>query len=111
MVESRHAAWLCAAHVRHGWCRQLPCAAETPQFLEAAVELAGPYLWGRYDLLLLPPSFPYGGRSAGCTLCQRHARGVVALPCRVASPLHQQARRPGLCCIIESAACPPPPLL
>jgi leukotriene-A4 hydrolase len=20
-----------------------------------------PYVWGRYDLLLLPPSFPYGG--------------------------------------------------
>jgi len=23
--------------------------------------LLGPYLWGRYDLLVLPPSFPYGG--------------------------------------------------
>ena len=22
--------------------------------------LAGPYVWGRYDLLVLPPSFPYG---------------------------------------------------
>eukprot|EP00967_Tisochrysis_lutea_P076132 scaffold102844_cov21-Tisochrysis_lutea.AAC.1 len=22
--------------------------------------IAGPYVWGRYDLLLLPPSFPYG---------------------------------------------------
>jgi len=22
--------------------------------------VAGPYVWGRYDLLLLPPSFPYG---------------------------------------------------
>ncbi|KAG7670978.1 hypothetical protein Ndes2526A_g01234 [Nannochloris sp. 'desiccata'] len=35
--------------------------AETPKFLEAAESLAGPYRWGRYDLLLLPPSFPYGG--------------------------------------------------
>lgn len=88
-----------------------PVPAETPKFLEAAVELAGPYevprcarcarcaavvlrhsplrcgvrrrlaltvqltracalllpllrplQWGRYDLLLLPPSFPYGGK-------------------------------------------------
>ncbi len=35
--------------------------AETPAFLEAAESLAGPYAWGRYDMLLLPPSYPYGG--------------------------------------------------
>jgi aminopeptidase N len=29
--------------------------------LVAAESLFGPYLWGRYDLLVLPPSFPYGG--------------------------------------------------
>src|SRR5256885_6379862 len=29
--------------------------------LKAAQELYGPYRWGRYDLLVLPPSFPYGG--------------------------------------------------
>eukprot|EP00775_Hariotina_reticulata_P009872 gene9872-10030_t len=28
--------------------------------------LAGPYVWGRYDLLLLPPSFPYGGMENPC---------------------------------------------
>ena len=27
----------------------------------AAEKIAGPYVWGIYDLLLLPPSFPYGG--------------------------------------------------
>jgi aminopeptidase N len=27
----------------------------------AAERLAGPYRWGRYDLLVLPPSFPFGG--------------------------------------------------
>ncbi|MCB2379447.1 M1 family metallopeptidase [Hymenobacter sp. BT635] len=27
----------------------------------AAEELYGPYRWGRYDLLVLPPSFPFGG--------------------------------------------------
>lgn len=34
--------------------------AETDAFLQAAIDVAGPYVWGRYDLLLLPPSFPYG---------------------------------------------------
>ena len=27
----------------------------------AAESLLGPYLWGRYDVLVLPPSFPFGG--------------------------------------------------
>ncbi|GAB4820711.1 hypothetical protein N2152v2_007757 [Parachlorella kessleri] len=41
--------------------------AETPRFLEAAEKVAGiPYVWGRYDLLLLPPSFPYGGMENPC---------------------------------------------
>lgn len=36
--------------------------AQTEQFLKVAEDLAGlPYVWGRYDLLCLPPSFPYGG--------------------------------------------------
>src|SRR5438132_6796093 len=29
--------------------------------LERAESLFGPYAWERYDMLLLPPSFPYGG--------------------------------------------------
>lgn len=29
--------------------------------IAAAEKLYGPYLWGRYDLIVLPPSFPYGG--------------------------------------------------
>lgn len=32
----------------------------------AGEALAGPYVWGRYDLLLLPPSFPYGGMENPC---------------------------------------------
>jgi len=28
--------------------------------LLACEELCGPYVWGRYDVLLMPPSFPYG---------------------------------------------------
>jgi len=34
---------------------------DTPKFLEAAEAIAGQYRWGRYDLLVLPSSFPYGG--------------------------------------------------
>lgn len=30
-------------------------------FLSTAEKIAGPYVWGRYDLLVLPFSFPFGG--------------------------------------------------
>jgi aminopeptidase N len=29
--------------------------------VDAAEKLYGPYVWGRYDLLILPPAFPFGG--------------------------------------------------
>ena len=35
--------------------------ADLPQMISSAEELYGPYAWGRYDLLVLPPSFPFGG--------------------------------------------------
>ena len=35
--------------------------SETPQMEVENVKLYGPYRWGRYDLIVLPPSFPYGG--------------------------------------------------
>jgi leukotriene-A4 hydrolase len=35
--------------------------AETPMMEVANTELYGPYRWGRYDLIVLPPSFPFGG--------------------------------------------------
>ena len=35
--------------------------AETPQMEVVNTELYGPYRWGRYDLIVLPPSFPFGG--------------------------------------------------
>ncbi len=35
--------------------------ANTQDMLEVAEEQFGPYQWGRYDLLVLPPSFPFGG--------------------------------------------------
>jgi len=35
--------------------------SSTQQMLDTAESMYGPYQWGRYDLLILPPSFPYGG--------------------------------------------------
>lgn len=40
--------------------------AQTETFLEKAEEIAGPYVWSKYDLLVLPPSFPYGGMENPC---------------------------------------------
>jgi aminopeptidase N len=34
---------------------------DTEKMIEAAEQLYGPYRWGRYDILVLPPSFPFGG--------------------------------------------------
>jgi len=35
--------------------------ADTQDMFDVAEEQFGPYRWGRYDLLVLPPSFPFGG--------------------------------------------------
>jgi leukotriene-A4 hydrolase len=35
--------------------------AEVEEMMDAAERLYGPYRWGRYDILVLPPSFPFGG--------------------------------------------------
>lgn len=34
---------------------------DTERMIEITEKLYGPYRWGRYDLLVLPPSFPFGG--------------------------------------------------
>jgi aminopeptidase N len=34
---------------------------DTELMVQAAEKLFGPYRWGRFDVLVLPPSFPYGG--------------------------------------------------
>ena len=43
----------------------LPAAAkeleDTEKMVAAAEKLFGPYRWGRYDMIVLPPSFPFGG--------------------------------------------------
>ncbi len=35
--------------------------ADLPKMISSAEELYGPYAGGRYDVLVLPPSFPFGG--------------------------------------------------
>lgn len=35
--------------------------ADMERMMDVAEALYGPYRWGRYDVLILPPSFPYGG--------------------------------------------------
>ncbi|XP_046441582.1 leukotriene A-4 hydrolase-like isoform X2 [Daphnia pulex] len=40
--------------------------AETEAQLSAAEDVCGPYVWGVYDLLVLPPSFPFGGMENPC---------------------------------------------
>lgn len=34
---------------------------DVEEMVNVAEELYGPYRWGQYDLLVLPPSFPFGG--------------------------------------------------
>jgi leukotriene A-4 hydrolase/aminopeptidase len=34
---------------------------DTEQMIKTTEALYGPYRWGQYDLLVLPPSFPFGG--------------------------------------------------
>lgn len=34
---------------------------DVERMVVTAEELFGPYRWGRYDILILPPAFPYGG--------------------------------------------------
>jgi leukotriene-A4 hydrolase len=35
--------------------------AELEEMVKACETLYGPYRWGRYDVLVMPPSFPFGG--------------------------------------------------
>ena len=39
---------------------------EIETIMSHAENLCGPYPWGRYDILVLPPSFPFGGMENPC---------------------------------------------
>ncbi len=40
--------------------------ADTETMVTSCESLFGPYRWGRYDVLVLPPSFPFGGMENPC---------------------------------------------
>jgi aminopeptidase N len=40
--------------------------SDMEKMLEAAERLYGTYRWGRYDVLVMPPSFPFGGMENPC---------------------------------------------
>ncbi|KAK6049348.1 peptidase family M1 [Cooperia oncophora] len=40
--------------------------AETEDILACAEDICGKYIWGRYDMVCLPPSFPFGGMENPC---------------------------------------------
>ncbi|XP_037934676.1 leukotriene A-4 hydrolase-like [Teleopsis dalmanni] len=40
--------------------------SETLNMLKVATDICGPYVWTQYDLLVMPPSFPYGGMENPC---------------------------------------------
>lgn len=40
--------------------------ADTESMIGACERVFGPYRWGRYDVLVLPPSFPFGGMENPC---------------------------------------------
>lgn len=39
---------------------------DTPNFLNNAISLLGDYMWGKYNILVLPYSFPYSGMENPC---------------------------------------------
>lgn len=46
---------------------------ETERFIKIGEDISGPYTWGnRFDMLVLPASFPYGGESSFCGLIEAH---------------------------------------
>lgn len=40
--------------------------SETCEMLKTASDICGPYVWKQYDLLVMPPSFPFGGMENPC---------------------------------------------
>jgi aminopeptidase N len=56
-ISSRSGVWAEPSMVK-GATAELD---DTEAMIAAAEALYGPYRWGRYDVLILPPSFPFGG--------------------------------------------------
>lgn len=56
-IGPRSGVWAEPATLDRAW-REVN---DTEKMIEAAEELYGEYRWGRYDMIVLPPAFPYGG--------------------------------------------------
>lgn len=74
--------------------------ADTEAFIRTGEEIVGDYIWGRYDLLVLPPSFPYGGRHTVRKTTRNHSRAIISFstifvcplpPSLLLSPCHRSA--------------------
>jgi hypothetical protein len=90
-----------AATIAHS--REIAAAApRRTRARRAGESIAGPYVWGRYDLLLLPPSFPYGARRDGMP----GAAACCCIPVQLFRPVCSQPHR---FCLI-AAAVPVAPL-
>lgn len=61
-IEFKNLGRNCGVYAEPGMIDK--CAAEftdMQKMVDEAGALYGPYAWGRYDVLVLPPSFPFGG--------------------------------------------------
>ncbi|WP_291839165.1 M1 family metallopeptidase [Brevundimonas sp.] len=56
-IDERTGVWTEPSRLRAAHDELVP----TARMVDVAEQLYGPYRWGRYDLLVLPPSFPFGG--------------------------------------------------
>jgi len=56
-ISQRCAVWAEPVVIDAAWAE----FADTEAMIASAEDLYGPYLWGRYDMIVLPPAFPYGG--------------------------------------------------
>ncbi|MCA8941092.1 MAG: aminopeptidase, partial [Planctomycetes bacterium] len=66
-IESRDVSSRCAIWSEPGVVdRAAAELADTEQMIETCEGLFGPYRWGRYDVLILPPAFPFGGMENPC---------------------------------------------
>ena len=56
-IDERTGVWTEPSMLAASHAEMVP----TAEMVDAAEALYGRYRWGRYDLLILPPSFPFGG--------------------------------------------------
>ncbi|KAF1561683.1 UNVERIFIED_CONTAM: Aminopeptidase ltah-1.1, partial [Eudyptes robustus] len=66
-LEKRDISHRCAVWAEPSWVERARWEFEdTEKMLQAAEQLMGEYEWTRYDLVVLPPSFPFGGMENPC---------------------------------------------